>query len=276
MLQAENVFYYEETDSTNTRAKEYAKSGGEAGSVFLAKSQTKGRGRHGRTWVSPNEGNLYFSILLRPNISAQEASMLTLIMGYAISLAIEEETGVLTQIKWPNDLVIAGKKVCGILTEMSAKTQSVEYVIIGAGINIGMESVAPEIQGMATSLKLEGMKSANAEKYTDKEEQIQSNANKQVEIEMSIQKLLACILQKFQEQYEIFLEDRDLRNIYKGYNDRLVNVGREVIILDGANEYTAKAEGINQQGELFIEKQDGVREAIRSGEVSVRGVYGYV
>ena len=258
MLQAENVFYYEETDSTNTRAKEYAKSGGEAGSVFLAKSQTKGRGRRGRAWISPNEGNIYFSILLRPNISTQEASMLTLVMGYAISLAIEEETGLLVQIKWPNDLVIAGKKVCGILTEMSAKMQSVEYVVIGAGVNVGMESVAPEIQDVATSLKLENAKKAN------------------VDEDISIQKLFACILQKFQEQYEIFLEDRDLRSICKGYNDRLVNVGREVVILEKDKEYTAKATGINPQGELLVEKQDGTKEAILSGEVSVRGVYGYV
>ena len=253
MLQTENIFYYDETDSTNTRAKEHAKNGGEAGSVFLAKSQTKGRGRRGRVWISPNEGNIYFSILLRPDISAQKASMLTLVMGYAISLAMEEETGLLAEIKWPNDLVIAGKKVCGILTEMSAKMQSVEYVVIGAGINVGMESVAPEIQDVATSLKLE-------------------NAKK----EISIQKLFACILRKFQEQYEIFLENGDLRSICKGYNARLVNVGREVIILDKESEYTAKATGINHQGELLIEKQDGTKEAILSGEVSVRGVYGYV
>lgn len=252
MFQDSNTFYYEETDSTNTRAKEYAKEGGEAGSVFLAESQTKGKGRQGRTWVSPKDGNIYFSILLRPDIPTQKAAMLTLVMGYAISLAIEAETGLCAQIKWPNDLVIRGKKVCGILTEMSAKADNIEYVVIGAGINVGMESITQEIQDVATSIKLEGVKKVDKVK------------------------LFACILQEFQKQYEVFLADGDLRNISKGYNARLVNVGREVLILDKGNEYKATADGINDMGGLLIEKQDGTLETILSGEVSVRGVYGYV
>jgi len=246
------IFYYEEVDSTNTKAKEYAKAGGESGSVFVAECQTKGRGRQGRTWASPRVGNIYASILLRPQIAPENASMLTLVMGYAIALAIEKETKMRAQIKWPNDLVIKGKKICGILTEMNVQKNSIEYVIIGVGINVNMKQIAPEIQEIATSLQLES------------EQEIDTN------------KMLSGILQEFHQQYTIFLQTEDVSNIRKQYNERLVNIGREILIIAKGGEYQARTEGINDKGELIIEKQDGTRENISSGEVSVRGVYGYV
>ena len=246
------IFYYETVDSTNTKAKEYAKVDKKQEVVFVAECQTKGRGRNGRKWVSPKAGNLYFSILLRPNIRIQQTPMLTLVMGYAISLAIEKMTGLCTQIKWPNDLVINGKKVCGILTEMRTMENAVDYVVIGAGINVGMESVTQEIEDVATSIKLEGVK------------------------EMDTRELLACILQEFEKQYRVFLKDMNLRSICKGYNARLVNIGREILVIDKEKEYVARTDGINDKGELLIERQDGEKEKISSGEVSVRGVCGYV
>ncbi len=149
-----NLMVYDVTDSTNTRLKLAGEQGAPNGSVAVANAQEAGKGRLGRHWETPKGSALAFSMLLRPQIQPENASMLTLVAALAVSRAIDEYAGIKTQIKWPNDIVYQGKKLCGILTEMSADMDQIHYVIVGIGINVQMTDFPKEIQNTATSLKL--------------------------------------------------------------------------------------------------------------------------
>ena len=149
-----NLMVYDVTDSTNTRLKLAGEQGAPNGSVAVANAQEAGKGRLGRHWETPRGSALAFSLLLRPQIQPENASMLTLVAALAVSRAIDEYAGIKTQIKWPNDIVYQGKKLCGILTEMSADMDQIHYVIVGIGINVQMTDFPKEIQNTATSLKL--------------------------------------------------------------------------------------------------------------------------
>ena len=149
-----NLMVYDVTDSTNTRLKLAGEQGAPNGSVAVANAQEAGKGRLGRHWETPKGSALAFSMLLRPQIQPENASMLTLVAALAVSRAIDEFAGIKTQIKWPNDIVYQGKKLCGILTEMSADMDQIHYVIVGIGINVQMTDFPKEIQNTATSLKL--------------------------------------------------------------------------------------------------------------------------
>lgn len=242
---------YEVTDSTNLRAKELAGEGIH-GTLILADRQTAGRGRRGRIWESEEEENIYMSLYLRPELSPEKAPMLTLIMAYSVAEALRKSFGIKAQIKWPNDLVLNKKKICGILTEMTMEGGAIQSVVIGVGINLGNREFPEELRESATSLWLEtGKQIAKSE-------------------------LIDGIMAEFEQQYEAFCQAGDLSPIVDSYNQILVNKGKEVLVLDAKGEYTAWSEGINAQGELQIEKEDGTRENIFAGEVSVRGIYGYV
>ena len=246
-----NLFYYEEIDSTNTCAMRFGAKGMEHGTLVIAEQQSSGKGRRGRSWVSPAKDNIYMSLLLRPTFEVQKAPMLTLLMAYSVAEALEEEQ-IEVQIKWPNDLILNKKKVCGILTEMSMKELKIDYVVIGIGINVNTEEFPQELERSATSFRIEtGRK-------------------------LSRSALIVRILQKFEFNYERFCTAGNLNPILDGYNRILVNVGKDVRILEPGNEYNAKAYGINSEGELMVEKEDGTSTAIFAGEVSVRGIYGYV
>lgn len=244
--------FEEVVDSTNIRAKELGEKGAPHGTLVVAEQQTAGKGRRGRSWVSPPGSSIYMTLLLKPEVEPSRAPMLTLLMAYAIADAFRGEKNLDVQIKWPNDLVLNKKKICGILTEMSAEVGYVHYVVIGVGINVNTESFQEEISQTATSLRIEeGVKFQRAE-------------------------LIAAIMQKFEMYYEKFCASGNLSDIMDGYNAILVNKDREVRVLEPGNEYNAKALGINETGELIVEKEDGSRTEIFSGEVSVRGIYGYV
>ena len=173
-------------------------------------------------------------------------------MAYSVAMALQEKVNISAKIKWPNDLVLNKKKICGILTEMSAEIDYINYVVIGVGINVNTESFPEEIAATATSLRME---SGEYIKRAD---------------------LIAGVMQKFEEYYERFCEAGNLSPIVNGYNEILVNIGREVRVLEPGKEYNARALGINEKGELIVEKKDGSKEAVFAGEVSVRGIYGYV
>ena len=145
----QNIFFYDETDTTNERAK--ANSTEPDGSVFIAEVQTHGKGSRGRGWTSPRGTGIWHSILLKPDISPSEVSQITLVAGLAVCRAV----GLGAKIKWPNDIVICGKKICGILTEMSAEIDMVNYIVCGIGVNVNMESFDREIQHRATSMLFE-------------------------------------------------------------------------------------------------------------------------
>lgn len=247
-----NVFYYEETDSTNTRAKALGEEGVPHGTLAAADAQSAGKGRRGRGWESAPGKDIYMSILLKPQISPVQAPMLTLVMALSVVEAVKEETGLDAGIKWPNDLVINKKKICGILTEMSLEEEQISYVVIGVGINVNHDEFPEELAGRATSLKLESGK------------------------EWIRAKLVAQVMEKFEKNYEIFLKDGSLAGLKERYNGLLLNKEREVRVLDPKGEYTAFALGINEKGELLVERENGRRETVFSGEVSVRGIYGYV
>lgn len=249
---ARNLEYYDEIDSTNNRAKAAGESGGADGTLFVAEKQTAGKGRRGRCWESPAGSSIYMTVLLKPNMNPSDAPMLTLVMAYAAAVAIHEKTGIDIGIKWPNDLVVNGKKICGILTEMSAEIDYINHVVIGIGINVNTESFPEEIAKTATSLRIEAGK------------------------EFVRCELIAAIMEHFENAYEAVCEAGNLEPIKEAYNKLLVNCNRQVRVLEPGHEYDALALGIDKTGELQVECEDGTRKSVFAGEVSVRGIYGYV
>jgi BirA family biotin operon repressor/biotin-[acetyl-CoA-carboxylase] ligase len=246
------VEYYDIIDSTNIKAKRLAEEGAVSGTLVVSDCQNAGRGRRGREWVSPSGKNIFMSLILRPDILPGSASMLTLVAALAVHDGIKKETGLTTAIKWPNDIVANGKKLCGILTEMSAELEGIHYVVVGIGINTNMEEFPEEVRAVATSLCLE---TGNTVRRSP---------------------LIASIMESFEQYYEEFISQGDLSGLISVYNNSMVNAGREVKILDSAGDYTGKALGINERGELLVEMQSGEVKHVISGEVSVRGLYGYV
>ena len=246
------VVYYDETDSTNNQAKAYGEKGEAHGTLFVADMQAAGKGRRGRAWVSPAGSSIYMTILLHPDVLPTKAPQLTLVMAMAVAEGIRKVTGLETKIKWPNDIIVHGRKVCGILTEMSTEIDYINYVVIGDGINVNQETFPEEIRDTATSLKIETGSS----------------------VRRSV--LIATIMECFEQFYEVFMTTEDLSGLQERYNAMLVNLGREVRVLEPGNEYEAHALGINRTGELIVRTPDGQEKEIYAGEVSVRGVYGYV
>lgn len=263
----QKIYYKEEIDSTNTEAKRQAVEGAGHGLLVIAEQQTLGKGRRGRNWNSPKGTGIWMSLLLKPEISADKASMLTLVTALSAADAIFEMTGLEASIKWPNDIVINGKKVCGILTEMSADNNGIRYVIVGIGINVNTEEFPEEIKETATSLLIEKRK--ETEKLGKPASREQMSLNREA--------LVALVLKKLECYYEQFLVNEDLNFLLEDYNKKLVNYNRQVMVLgsDGQIELSGIAKGINKEGELLVETEDGLVE-VRSGEVSVRGLYGYV
>ena len=246
-----DCLFFPEIDSTNLEVKRRAEAGAEAPLLVAADKQTAGRGRRGRTWISPPGNDIYMSLLLRPPIRPEHASMLTIVAALAVAGGIREETGLEAGIKWPNDAVVNGKKICGILTEMSTDMEEISYVVPGIGINVNSEVFSPGIAATATSLKLclgRTVKRAG---------------------------IIAAVIRCFAEYYRIFLRTEDLSGLKELYESMLVNLDREVLVLDPGGEYRGIARGITSSGELRVEREDGTETAVLSGEVSVRGVYGY-
>ncbi|MEI3381334.1 MAG: biotin--[acetyl-CoA-carboxylase] ligase [Dorea sp.] len=247
-----NVVYYDEIDSTNNRAKEAGDNKAPQGTLFVADMQVAGKGRRGRVWQSPAGSSIYMTILLYPEISPLKAPQLTLVMAIAVAEGIKEVTGLDTKIKWPNDIVVNGRKICGILTEMSTEIDYINHVVIGAGINVNQDDFPEDIRKTASSLKME--------------------LGKQVKRS----ELIAAIMKSFEKDYEIFVKTEDLSGLQELYNSMLVNLDRDVKVLEPGNEYEAHALGINKTGELIVRTAEGEEKEIYAGEVSVRGVYGYV
>lgn len=241
----------EQTDSTNLELRRAAMEGKGHGLVAAAEFQSAGRGRKGRSWESPAGENLYFSILLFPEFSQEKAPMLTLTAALAVADAIEEY-GLDAKIKWPNDVVLNGKKVCGILTELGWRADGRYFVIIGIGINVNQRMFSEEITQTATSLFL------------------------QTEIEQERERILAAVLNSFLCYYNCFSKYGNLGSLRDRYEQLLINRGRAVKVLDPKGEWCGTALGINETGELLVRHEDGSLEAVYAGEVSVRGIYGYV
>ncbi|WMJ85955.1 biotin--[acetyl-CoA-carboxylase] ligase [Anaerocolumna sp. MB42-C2] len=253
------VAYYNEVDSTNVIAKQLGKKPDNHGTLVLAEQQNAGRGRLGRNWSSPKGDGIWMSLILQPDIRIEHASMLTLVTALAVNQGIRKVTGLNSFIKWPNDIVINGKKVCGILTEMSTINEKLECIVIGIGINANRDLFSEELKITATSLKLESGK----------------------EIERT--SLIAAIMLYFESYYGIFAKEENLKGLIHDYNKMLINRNRQVKIIGSNSEYIGLALGINETGALLVQTEEMITgekktviKTVMSGEVSVRGVYGYV
>lgn len=248
----QEVLYFDTIDSTNTKAQELAEKGYPSGTLVVADQQVSGKGRRGRGWVSPSGTGIFMTLMIKPDIKPNNASMLTLVAALAVAKAIKDVTGEDAKIKWPNDIVINGKKICGILTEMSAQFDYINHIVIGIGINVHNESFPEEISSMASSLMIE----AGGKKFRRAE-------------------IIAQTMLHFEEYYEIFLQTEDLSALVGEYDELLVNMNKAVKVLDPKEPFEGKAMGITKHGELIVETWES-RKLVSSGEVSVRGIYGYV
>ena len=247
----QEIYYYDVTDSTNIRAKELAEEGHPGGTLVVADRQEAGRGRRGRSWDSPSGTGIFMTLLLKPDMNPNHASMLTLVAAMAVARAISKCADTEALIKWPNDIVIGGRKICGILTEMSAQFDFINHIVIGIGINVHNEHFPEEIAETAGSILLQtGKRIRRAE-------------------------LIEQILEQFEHYYAIFMETEDLSGLVKEYNSILVNMNKSVRVLDPKEPFEGKAMGITKKGELIVDTWES-RKMVSSGEVSVRGLYGYV
>ena len=242
---AKEVLYFDTIDSTNTKAQELAEKGYPSGTLVVADKQESGKGRRGRSWVSPSGTGIFMTLMIKPDINPNNASMLTLVAALAVAKAITSVTDEEAMIKWPNDIVVNGKKVCGILTEMNAQFDYINHIVVGIGINVHNESFPEEISQMASSLMIE----AGGKRFHR--------------------------AQIIAETNDTFLKTQDLSALVREYDKLLVNRNKSVRVLDPKEPFDGKAMGITPKGELIVDTWES-RKLVSSGEVSVRGIYGYV
>ena len=244
------VHFARETDSTNLWIKRLAKEGAPEGTLALAEFQSAGRGRLGRSWEVPEGTSVMMSILLRPKFEPQYAPTLTLVMGMAVAKAVKN-LGFDVSIKWPNDVVVSHKKICGILTEMGVRDGKIDYAVIGVGINVNIREFPEEMADKATSLYLESGR------------------------EFDRSQIPGLVMEAFEKYYEKFAATCDLSGLKEEYESILANYDQPVRVL-AKEPYEGVARGITDGGELLVEKTDGTIVAVSAGEVSVRGLYSYV
>lgn len=234
--------------STNDYLKELGSKGAEAGTVIIAREQTAGKGRLGRTWQSEKDDGIAMSILLRPEKPPAEISAITPLTGLAVCRAVNDFCRLDSRIKWPNDIIVGKKKLVGILTEMSAEFDRVEYTVTGIGINVGQTTFPDEIAHKATSLLLE------TGRHIDRN------------------KLVARVLK--------YIEDEIVGNHYslqgisvKDYQSLCATIGRSVTFARGRRKISGMAVGISNSGELEVMLSNGTIANVNSGEVTVQGIY---
>lgn len=243
-----NLIVLDTVDSTNDYIKMLGSSGCENGTVVAAREQTKGKGRLGRAWQSEKDGGIAFSVLLRPKIAPNEVSSITPLAGLAVCKALREYAKLDCMIKWPNDIIVGRKKLVGILTEMSAEFDAVEYVVIGIGINAEYTVFPEEISYKATSLLLE------TGRHIDKNE------------------LTACVLGHLEKEFlknNLELSPAALSE----YSDLCATVGRNVTFQRGTRRINGMAVGISGGGDLKVMLSDGTICLVNSGEVTIQGIY---
>jgi BirA family biotin operon repressor/biotin-[acetyl-CoA-carboxylase] ligase len=248
------IIHYRSIDSTNEEAKRFFLNRGERKPVlFRADEQTAGKGRNNRAFYSPPDTGIYFSYLhsVGKKEEFRDRIFVTTAAAVFVAGALRKYTGADAGIKWVNDIYVDGKKVCGILAE-AAVAEDATGIIVGIGINLTTADFPEEIRDTATSLKLELGREVNRAE------------------------LIAAVMRKFEFVDGLFEKSGSLEAIAEAYNRICVNAGRQVRVLDQKGEYTGQALGIDSSGSLLVKREDGTLRRVRSGEVSVRGIYGYV
>ena len=242
-----NLYVYNEVKSTNTVAKFLAMNGAENGTVVISEKQTDARGRSGKSWESPL-GGIWLSIILQPNVHYSKLPLITLATGVAVAKAIERTGITSSEIKWPNDIMLHGKKVCGILTEAVTKFNTIENVIIGVGIdaNIDISDFPEELQDGTTTL---------ADELGRKEDE---------------NTLIRIFLEEFEKISELF-NNEGFEEILKEWRKRSYSIGKIVEVREPFNKnYDAYVLGISREGALVVEKIDGTLEKVISGECIIK------
>lgn len=242
-----SILYYESIDSTNIKAKEIANKDAINGTIIISEEQVSGKGRLGRSWVSPKYKGIWMSLILTPDINPINASKITLIGAAAVFKALAA-LKIDCKIKWPNDIIINNKKVCGILTEMSSELNRINYIIMGMGINVNLDKIdfPPDLQNIATSLKIE------------------TNTTIQRKI------LTAEILNNFEYLYEELLNTNTIYNTIDICKKNSYILGKEIYVINRNEMLEAKALDIDESGELLVEFSNGIIKPVISGEVSIR------
>jgi BirA family transcriptional regulator, biotin operon repressor / biotin---[acetyl-CoA-carboxylase] ligase len=241
-----DIQVFEETTSTNDMIEKLARDGVKEGVVVFAESQTKGRGRLGRKWISPAYKGLWFSILLRPNLRPQEATQLTVASATALRRAIESETGLKPEIKWPNDILINGKKVAGILTELSAEVDRVKHIILGIGVDVNLDvgELPAELRKTATSLKIEsgGM--------------------------ISRAELAVAVLCELDFDYAR-IGGGKFATIADEWESHCATIGKNVTVHIGDRKIRGRAESLDDDGALLVRTEHGHLERVIGGDVTL-------
>lgn len=244
----QEVYYFESIDSTNIYANTIANQAPE-GAVVVSKKQTQGKGRSGKIWVSDYDQGIYFSTILKPSIPISRASFLTQVAGAALATSLEK-LGVACQIKWPNDLVLNGRKIAGILTEMRAEIESISYIVVGIGVNIGPKTFEESITTVATSLANEGYQIRDLD-------------------------LLRTFFIDFEDLYEDF-KKRDYSRILGILKDKSAVLGKEIYLIRDGQKDKVFAENIDEYGNLIVRNELGFLEEVFTGEISIRGLDSYI
>ncbi len=241
-----DIRVFQETNSTNDVVEKLARDGVAEGVVVFAEAQSKGRGRLGRQWLSPAGKGLWFSILLRPDLRPQEATRLTVAAATAIARAIQQQTGVTPDIKWPNDLMVGGKKICGILTELSAELDHVKYIILGVGVDVNLASseFPSDLRKTATSLRIAAGRI------------------------LSRPELAAAILQELDREYARILRGQ-FAAVADDWAQRCTTLGQLVSIRLGDRVLRGRAEALDESGALLLRTEHGRLERIIGGDVTV-------
>lgn len=242
-----SVHYFETIDSTNTYAKTIGDKENNNGAIVISEEQVGGRGRLGRSFISPKYKGIWMSIILKPHLNPQAAAKITEIAAASVVLAIRE-LGIDAKVKWPNDITINGKKLCGILTEMSAELTQINYVIVGIGINVNQnkDDFNNDLKDIATSIMLEKGSSVDRKK------------------------LLSAILNNFEALYLKYVENNDFEASLKTCIENSSLIGQDILVINRDTVIEAKTLGIDEDGRLIVQYADGTSEHLISGEVSIR------
>ncbi len=239
-----DIRVFKETTSSNDVVEKLARDGAKEGAVVFAESQTRGRGRLGRQWVSPSQKGLWFSLLLRPKLRPQQATWITIASAVALRRAIHEFCGLSSEIKWPNDLLVGGRKLAGILTELRAELDQVQYIVLGIGVDVNLlhSEFPAALRSKATSIRAE------------------------LGRPVSRAGLAVAILRELDRDYQRICED-NLRGLADEWVEHCATIGKDVTVHSGERTITGRAESLNRDGALLVRTDHGRIEQVTGGEV---------